>query len=169
MKSKISSLPTPRQAGIADLETIAALWTAASTWIGTQGSDQWQYPIREDHLRQHIHDGVVYVCEDEDGAFATVTVDHSSAPGLWPDLSSAPACYIHRLVVARTYSGQGVGAAVLDWVAERALSHGHDLLRLDAWTTNERLHDHYEALGFTLVHLVEESISGACFEKRVPK
>ena len=61
-----------------------------------------------------------------------------------------PALYVRRVVVARSYSGLGLGAALLDWAADVAKSdHGAALIRIDVWTTNLELHAYYEGQRFT--------------------
>ncbi|MGA8764797.1 MAG: GNAT family N-acetyltransferase, partial [Candidatus Sulfotelmatobacter sp.] len=59
------------------------------------------------------------------------------------------ALYVRRVVVARTYSGSGLGAALLDWAADVAeRDHGAELIRIDVWTTNLELHAYYEGQRF---------------------
>jgi GNAT superfamily N-acetyltransferase len=57
---------------------------------------------------------------------------------------------VRRVVVSRSYSGIGLGAALLDWAAEVAKrDHQAALIRIDAWTTNLNLHAYYEEQRFT--------------------
>jgi GNAT superfamily N-acetyltransferase len=57
---------------------------------------------------------------------------------------------VRRIVVARTYTGCGLGAALLDWAADVAQrDHGAALIRIDVWTTNLELHAYYEGQRFT--------------------
>jgi len=50
--------------------------------------------------------------------------------------------------------GQGLGAEPLDWAGTRAADEGDDGLRVDVWTTNERLQHYYLHQGFTYVRTV---------------
>jgi GNAT superfamily N-acetyltransferase len=51
--------------------------------------------------------------------------------------------------VSRSYSGIGLGAALLDWAAEVAKTdHRAALIRIDVWTTNRALHAYYEEQRF---------------------
>jgi hypothetical protein len=54
---------------------------------------------------------------------------------------------------------------MLDWSAGRAFAAELTWLRLDAWTTNRRLHDYYRRRGFTHVRTVGSRVSGACFQR----
>ena len=59
------------------------------------------------------------------------------------------ALYVRRVVVKRSPSGKGIGAALLDWAAEVAKrEHGARLIRVDVWTTNEGLRNYYENRDF---------------------
>ncbi len=54
---------------------------------------------------------------------------------------------------------------MLDWDSYRAFDAGLTWLRLDAWTTNPRLHDYYLGAGFQHVRTIESRVSGACFQR----
>ena len=45
---------------------------------------------------------------------------------------------------------QGLGAELLDWAGTRAADEGDDWLRVDVWTTNERLQHYYLRQGLHL-------------------
>ena len=64
-------------------------------------------------------------------------------------------------------AGRGVGAWLLDEAAREAARRGKRLLRLDAWTSNTRLHDYYRRQGFRLVRIAGDRGSGALFERAV--
>ena len=50
-----------------------------------------------------------------------------------------------RLIVSRSAAGFGVGAAMIDWAAARALRDwSAQWIRIDVWTTNVALHNYYE-------------------------
>jgi hypothetical protein len=54
------------------------------------------------------------------------------------------------------YAGQNLGGRFLDWAGDRACRAGAQWLRLDAWTTNERLQRYYLDQGFQYVRTVLE-------------
>ena len=49
------------------------------------------------------------------------------------------ALYAHKATVDRADGGHGLGAELRDWAGTRAADEGADWLRVDVWTTNERL------------------------------
>jgi GNAT superfamily N-acetyltransferase len=81
--------------------------------------------------------------------------------------ASRAALYAHKVTVDRAYGGQGLGAELLDWAGTRAADEGADWLRVDVWTTNERLQHDYLRQGFTYVRTVvlPHNPSGALFQR----
>jgi hypothetical protein len=67
----------------------------------------------------------------------------------------------------RPGGGQGLGAELLDWAGTRAADKGADWLRVDVWTTNERLQHYYLEQRFTYVRTVvlSHNPSGALFQR----
>jgi GNAT superfamily N-acetyltransferase len=89
-------------------------------------------------------------------------------PELWTSEEAAePALYAHKITVDRAYGGQGLGAEPLDWAGTRAADEGADWLRVDVWTTNERLQHYYLKQSFTYVRTVAlpHNPSGALFQR----
>jgi len=159
-----------RQAGPEDVDAIAALWTRASKWLGSIGTDQWQYPVRVEGIQAEVAVGDVWVVSaiDGDGLVGSVTIEDADGSGLW-DATDCPdrALYVHRLVVDRDAGLTGLGSAILDWAGRRAQRLGRPYLRLDAWTSNTRLHEYYLDRGFRHVRTVygPDVLSGALFER----
>jgi GNAT superfamily N-acetyltransferase len=56
--------------------------------------------------------------------------------------------------VDRAHGGHDLGAELLDWAGTKAADEGADWLRVDVWTTNERLQHYYLKQGFTYVRTV---------------
>ncbi|WP_340559487.1 hypothetical protein [Streptomyces sp. GSL17-111] len=52
--------------------------------------------------------------------------------------------------------GVNLGGRLLDWAGDRAWRAGAGWVRLDAWTSNERLHRYYLGQGFAHVRTVLE-------------
>lgn len=158
-----------RRALPGEVVDIAALWTRASEWLATTGTDQWQYPVRVHAIRGEVAAGEVWVVRADDGRLiATVTLEDSDQSGLW-QAGDQPerALYVHRLVVARSDRPAELGSSVLDWAGRRASAMGRDRLRLDAWTTNPGLHKYYLDHGFQHVRTVDKPdvVSGVLFER----
>ncbi len=159
---------TVRTANTADLPAVLALLKEASAWLRSKGVDQWQRPPRVDRLRADIERGEVFLAEDGTGEpIATLTLTPDADPDFWTSADEPHAAlYVHRLVTARRVAGHGLGAALLDWAAQRAHRQGHRWLRLDAWRTNQGLLDYYRRLGWTHLRTVNKPgrFSGALFQ-----
>jgi GNAT superfamily N-acetyltransferase len=126
-------------------------------------------------LRAGLTVGETFVVWDDDNApAATITINRWAKPELWtPEEAAEPAPYAHKVTVDRAYGGQGLGAELLDWAGSKAADEGDDWLRVDVWTTNERLQHYYLRQGFTYVRTVvlPHNPSGALFQRpaeRVP-
>ncbi|BCY13586.1 GNAT family N-acetyltransferase [Actinoplanes sp. L3-i22] len=167
----------PRLAGPTDLPAIVDLIDEASSWLATKGTDQWARPWpspagRDARIRQGLRDRATWIIREGDFAAATVTVQRTGAGFLWtPEELAQPAVYVHRLIVARKYAGQGLGAALVDWASESAArSYGARCTRIDVWTTNTALHGYYKNIGFDFVRYanVPGYPSSALFERTTP-
>ncbi|MFC8273818.1 GNAT family N-acetyltransferase [Streptomyces sp. NPDC057271] len=157
-----------RPAVIADLRTVIALWEHAATWLDERGIDQWQYPPREDRIKANIEAGECWVVEADGAPVATITLDEHADPDFWTAAEAAePALYVHRMVVRRDVAGVNLGSSMLDWAGQQALRKGKQLLRLDAWRTNDGLQRYYADRGFAHVRTVEaaDRSSGALFQR----
>ena len=145
-----------------DLDAVSGLVRQAAEWLRTsKDTDQWArpWPDRIHHRERMVNDllkGKTWLVWDGETAVATITVDTDEPADLndkpvWPERERhRSALYVRRVVVARTYSGSGLGAALLDWAADVAeRDHGAELIRIDVWTTNLELHAYYEGQRFT--------------------
>ena len=144
-----------------DLDTVSGLVREAAEWLRTsKNTDQWAEPW-PDRIRQRermLNDllkGKTWLVRDGEIAAATITVDPDEPLDLndqpvWPEHERhQPALYVRRIVVARSYAGYGLGAALLDWAADVAeRDHEAALIRIDVWTTNLELHAYYEGQRF---------------------
>ncbi|WP_319044852.1 GNAT family N-acetyltransferase [Kribbella solani] len=91
-------------------------------------------------------------------ACATVTLDQDADTELWtPEERAEPSRYVHKLTVDRQFAGTGLGARILNWAGDQAAREGAAWLRLDAWTTNPKLHDYYVRQGFEHLRTVTDS------------
>ncbi|MCR6484519.1 GNAT family N-acetyltransferase [Amycolatopsis sp. OK19-0408] len=153
------------------MPAVLEILDGASTWLGGKATDQWQTGRwRAEELRPDLAPGGLRVAETWPGpvAVGTVTLRDTHAAELWrPADEPGSALYLHRLAVDRAFAGRGVGAWLLDLAVEEARRAGKRRLRLDAWSTNARLHDYYRGQGFRLVRIVGSSPSGALFERTV--
>ncbi|WP_369183780.1 GNAT family N-acetyltransferase [Streptomyces sp. Y1] len=141
----------------ADLEYLLAARREAAAWLQSLGSDQWSRDYPADKLLATIDAGTVFMLRDGAETAGTITVTPEAEPGLWNDDELAePSRFVNKLTVSRAYAGRDVGGRLLNWASERAATEGAVWLRLDAWTTNERLQQYYLDHGFTHVRTVRE-------------
>ncbi|MGI5136554.1 MULTISPECIES: GNAT family N-acetyltransferase [unclassified Streptomyces] len=141
----------------ADLDRLLDFRKEAATWIGKLGNDQWRRPYPADRLLATIEAGTVFMLRDGERTAATITLTSEAEEGLWSDEELAePSMFINKLTVSRDYAGQNLGGRLLDWAGDRAYRASAKWLRLDAWTTNERLQRYYLEQGFQYVRTVLE-------------
>lgn len=156
-----------REASPADLPAVMALLDEAHDWLHTQGiHDQWDKRFNPEDMLDRIIDGEVYLTRRGAIPVGTLTLDYRPDPEFWGSPSDK-AGYVHRLAVARSAAGSGVGSFMLNQAAERLLEAGRDQLRLDCAKNNSRLHRYYTQLGFHHVRTVDlpHRASGALFER----
>lgn len=151
-----------------ELGTVEDLLTDASAWLASRGIDQWQFPPHRDRIMRALDRGECFLAFMDGRAVGTLQVDAFADPEFWtPDDQPDTALYVHRMAVRRDAAGAGIGAAMLDWAADRAVAAGKPWLRLDAWKDNPGLHRFYQGTGFTLVRIVDlpHRGSGALFQR----
>lgn len=162
-----------RRARPDELVTLVQLRRQAAAWLAAQGLDQWveDWPSTEEMVvgvAQDLQHGHTWLAvDDSDQVHGTVTVKPTTYPGLWTSEEEATALFASRLIVDRAAAGQGIGALLLDFAGQLAQEQGREWLRLDAWTTNTRLHAYYRQQGFRHVRTVGDfyTPSAACFER----
>ncbi|WP_042370523.1 GNAT family N-acetyltransferase [Streptacidiphilus neutrinimicus] len=167
-KAGLSNAPVIRPATDEDIQTVIGLWQHAAGWLRNRGINQWQYPPREERIRENVAAEECWIVEDDGIPVGTITVDDHADRDFWTEQEAAqPALYVHRMAIRRDVGGTGLGAALLDWAARKAVDQGKTLLRLDAWRDNEGLHAYYRSRGFTQLRIVEVDGrgSGALFQR----
>lgn len=168
---------TLRPATERDRDAIIYLLDEAAAWLRTQGTDQWARPWRDkadrrERISRDLRAGKTWILENGAEVVATFTADtrhnHPEIP-VWPSRARQdPAVYVCRLAVSRSYEGQRLGAALLDWIGLTARDRdGSEWIRVDVWTTNFKLHSYYQEQGFELYDYSQDRKypSGALFQK----
>ncbi|WP_097233888.1 GNAT family N-acetyltransferase [Streptomyces zhaozhouensis] len=139
----------------ADLPLLLAYRREAAGWLAEIGINQWSNPFPEEHILASIEGGNVYLVVDDKGPMATVTLDNEPEPDLWTkEELDTPSFHLHKLIVSRRSSGLGIGTKILDWASNKAATDGKEWLRINAWTTNTKLHRYWESHGFMHVRTV---------------
>jgi ribosomal protein S18 acetylase RimI-like enzyme len=156
-----------RASSDADIWQVAELWIRSARWLKSQGSDQWQYPIKMENITAAVSAGHCWLANRGDATIGTITVDDHAEPQYWyPEDEPDNALYVHRMVIDEAARGIELGSAMLDWVGEQAQARRREWVRLDAWRSNTALHRYYRERGFELVRVVSDpSGSGACFQR----
>ncbi|MER7853483.1 GNAT family N-acetyltransferase [Streptomyces bacillaris] len=157
-----------RPGRVDELDVVETLLREASAWLASRSIDQWQYPPHRDRITEALERGVCFLAFEGGTPIATIQVDDFADPDFWtPEDRPEAALYVHRMTVARSNSGAGVGGVLLDWASKRAAEKGKRWLRLDAWKDNQGLHQFYKDAGFNLLRIVDlpHRRSGALFQR----
>lgn len=165
------------RARIADVDTIMSWRRERVAWLADRGEDQWSIPLPRSAVAATVLAGQTWLVWDNHEPVATITltayvdVDDLWKPdrdpeALWyPDDDPADALYAAKMMIPLRYSGHRLGGEMLNWAGGRAFAAGLTWLRLDAWTTNPRLHAYYVGQGFRHVRTISSRVSGACFQR----
>ncbi|WP_328384385.1 GCN5 family acetyltransferase (plasmid) [Micromonospora zamorensis] len=160
-----------------DVDVIMSWRRERVTWLAARGEKQWSIPLPRSAIAATVSAGQTWMVWDGDDPVATITltayvdVDSLWKPdrnpeSLWyPEDDPADAIYAAKMMIPLKNAGDGLGGEMLDWAGGRAYEAGLTWLRLDAWTTNARLHDYYLGQGFQHVRTVKTRVSGACFQR----
>jgi GNAT superfamily N-acetyltransferase len=162
------------------LDAILGLVEDARGWLWTKGTDQWAVPwpdekARDARVLRGLQNAKTWIVWEGDIPAATATITTKKNAAVW----SKPACtcdlaeravFVHRLIAARKYAGRGLGAELIDWAGLRGQRlYGAKWIRIDVWSTNEKLHDYYQQRGFEPCGFCADTgyPSGALFQKPV--
>lgn len=139
-----------RQATIEEVDELQALFAATIAWQQQQGVPTFSsFPTS--FFAQEINKGTVFTARRAGKLVGTVSL-YESDDFIWGN-NAAPALYIHRLASLRTAEGRGVGAALIEWSRQRAVSLGKQWLRVDCWADNNELCRFYQGRGFSPVRV----------------
>lgn len=165
------------RARMCDVDVIMSWRRERVAWLAARGEDQWSIPLPRSAVAATVAAGQTWMVWDGDDPAATITltawvdVDALWKPdrdpeALWyPQDDPADAIYAAKMIAPLARSGGSLGREMLDWAGGQAYEAGVTWLRLDAWTTNRRLHDYYRGQGFRHVRTVASRVSGACFQR----
>jgi len=153
-----------RPATAHDMPAIIGLIDTSAAWLQKhKNTNQWAKPwpdekTRDGRITRGIARRQTWMVEDGGALAGTLTYRKRANPDLWTDeeLNEQRAVYVSRLIVDRAYSGQGLGAALIDWAGMRGIQEWRaDWIRVDVWTTNVGLHNYYKGQHFEYVRTVE--------------
>lgn len=141
--------PSLETATADDVAGILALREELAAWLATRGIAQWQSPLPLSQLAAWVRNESVQVVRQNGRIVASVTLLDRDPVFRGPD--GAAALYVHLLMVARSHSGQGLGARILGRAEALARDRGADRVRLDAAAENQGLQQWYEDRGYQTV------------------
>jgi GNAT superfamily N-acetyltransferase len=133
-----------------DLERFIDLLEELADWMHERGIDQWprgRARHGRDYYKSSIDRGelhLAFVGDEFAGGLRLLQRD----PVVWPDAAVDEALYLYNLAVRRTFSGRGLGRALLAWAEQQAAASGRRYLRLDCVPGNMFLRRYYENAGF---------------------
>lgn len=166
---------TIRRATVADLPAIVALVQAVVPLMNASGNYQWtsDYPneavFNQDIARQHLWvaelagqlAGVAALTQDQDAEYADADWD-----------AAAPAVVTHRLAVAPSAQGLGVGQALLAQAEHEARALGLRTLRVDTNSENTATQRLFPKLGYRFAGEIKLAFRPGlrffCYEKVLP-
>lgn len=137
-----------RQAQPSDTDVIETMLLEAAAWVDALGDVMWETgELSPDRIAAEVAGGqfvIAWVGGQPAGAIRFQLDD----PLFWPDLAPGDSAFVHRLVVARRFKGQGVSTALLTWAVEHARALGRRYVRLDCDHSRPKLRELYERFGF---------------------
>lgn len=161
------------KAGPTDLPDVHSVLRSAAVALHRRGVDQWPHDspnLQPRALATQIGRGEFWIVRDyaEGPAAAVIAMSCLGDPDFWTAAELAePAVYLSKAAVRPYFAGQGLGAMLFRWAVDYAWQMGMTWVRLDAWSTNEALHDYYRARGWTFLRNdpPEGRRSGALFQR----
>lgn len=129
---------------------------SAAEDLHRRGIDQWPAgspSFEPAALARQIRHGEFWMVRDQAlYPVAVIAVSYRGDPDFWtpPELAEA-AVYLSKAAVRPVCHGLGLGAWLFRWAVDLAWQEGADWVRLDAWSSNTRLHDYYRERGWTFV------------------
>ena len=139
-----------RPASPAEAPIVEGLLREAARWVDALGVVMWdEGELDSARIAREVNAGQFFVAE-VDGIVAGAIRFQLEDRLFWPDIEQEDSAFVHRLVAARAYKGQGVSTALLEWSVEHARSLGKRFLRLDTDASRPKLKALYERFGFQL-------------------
>ena len=120
----------------------------AARWMESNGIKQWTPgQFNEADILHYFEEREVYLALQNDELIGMFTLQFSD-PQYWGPRNDDSYAYLHRLTVARSYRGTGLGSQMLHYAADLAIQKGLKGLRFDTVAHNVKLNGYYQSLGF---------------------
>ncbi|GGO91747.1 GNAT family N-acetyltransferase [Wenjunlia tyrosinilytica] len=146
-------------AATTDLLDTAVAWLVDQGRTGQWGSAPWSsQPASVRRIRRYTTDLTVRVAELEGAVVGVCVLSETPQPYVTP--ADERELYIMLLVTARSSTGRGIGATLVDDARAEAVRRGISLLRTDCYDGDGALVEHYRKLGFRPVRSIDVHVPG---------
>jgi len=135
-----------------DLGTIFELYDAAIAHQKAVSHLHW-LPFERSLVEREIAEGRQWKIL-VDGQVACIFVTAYADPAIWGEKDADPAVYLHRIVTNPEFRGHNFVAHITEWAKEHGKLLDKKFVRLDTWSDNLRLKEHYLRCGFQFVGVV---------------
>ncbi|WP_338556346.1 GNAT family N-acetyltransferase [Paenibacillus sp. KS-LC4] len=152
-----------------DLEAMLRLYKEAARWIyEAKGLRQWsEDAFTMEYLYNFIKEKEVFVAYLQGELAGCFSVEWDDEP-IWGEQFHMDAGYVHRLAVARSIKGQGIGAQLLAWSEAYIREREKSFMRLDCMAENPSLNAFYVSCGLNLCGRYDaEGWSANLYEKKL--
>lgn len=129
-----------------DIETIFELYDAAIAHQKAVSHLHW-LPFERSLIEAEIAEGRQWKILVE-GQIACIFVTAYSDPDIWEEKDLDPSVYLHRIVTNPRFRGRNFVAEIVQWAKKHGKMLGKNFVRLDTWSENLRLKEHYLHCGF---------------------
>lgn len=142
------------KATMEEADDIIHLLKEVAQWIQEIKIDQWRSVAEgqvDEEIKEMIMREQVYIVKKGKNLVATFTLYENQGEWdryLWGDLQDG-AIYIHRLAVALSKKGGGLGRGIIQWIENKIKQEGKTIVRLDCVAHNKKLNDFYRRCGYT--------------------
>jgi len=157
-----------------DVDVVHSLREEAARWMVDRGIEQWRPgELPPTVIEDRVADDQVFLLLLERTKEVVGTVSLAWSDETCWEKRSDDAGYIHMLVVAAPFRGQGKGRQLLDWAEGYIAASGKRWARLDCVRTNSALRRWYESQSY--VHVGDREFPAptwaspvALYEKLLP-
>ena len=136
-------------ASAADLQAVRGAYAEGRARQRDQGSTVWP-EFSDDAILGEIAAQQLFRIVDGAALAGVFSVAYEDG-AIWGERERGAHIYLHRIVRASGYRGQGLVDVVLDWARARCRALGRAGLRMDTWADNTSLIAYYQRLGFELI------------------
>jgi GNAT superfamily N-acetyltransferase len=142
---------------------ILELLKERASHLKQKGSQQWSFLLtgEEDaEILGLVNTGLFYkiTTENSNELIATFMLSNQQEEWdihLWGEETNEKIVYLHKLAVALSHKGEGVGDYLVEWIKNHIRGQGLLKIRLDCVAGSEKLRKFYGKHGFRLVAVAE--------------